>query len=207
MDVALFRQALASFLGDEQYWKFVKHLNTRKPPDFGQLRYWPGPMRYWQEVAWGRFVSAHPEWAISEHELRVALRICWVHWVDLLPETVEVVSLDHEVLRQYFVTGGYYFPTVADPGGVPHHILYYGPAGSELAPYARSTSVVQWTEGCPFPPCIMDVWYCPECRRIYASEHPGPTPSIDWGRMGEKGLFCRMGVEIGEGVAPAFPDE
>jgi len=179
MDVALFRQALASFLGDDGYWKFVKCLNS-------------GRMRYWQEVAWGRFVSAHPEWAISEHELRVALRVCWVHGAELLPETVKVVDLPDEVLQHYFVTGGCAFPTVADPGELPGYVLYNpgyvlynGPGGSELCPCARSTSVIQWTEGCPFPSCTMVVWYCPECRRAYASEHPEPTPSIDWGRVSE----------------------
>jgi hypothetical protein len=173
MDVALLRQALASFLGDDGYRKFVKHLNS-------------GRMRYWQEAAWGRFVSAHPEWAISEHELRMALRVCWVHEAELRPEAVEVVDLPDEVRRHYLVTGGFAFPTVADPGEVPGYVRYNGPESSDWCPYARSTSVIKWTEGCPFPSCTMDVWYCPECRRMYASEHPGPIPSIDWGRMSEE---------------------
>jgi len=173
MDVALFRQALASFLGDQGYRKFIKGVSTGER------------MRYWQKLAWGRFVSAHPEWAISEHELSVALRVCWVHGAELLPETVKVVNLGDEGLRHCFVTGGYFFPTVVDPGEVPRHVMYNGPAGSELCPCAQSTSVIQWTEGCPFPPCTVVVWYCPECRQAYASEHPEPTPSIDWGRVSE----------------------
>jgi hypothetical protein len=172
MDVALLRQALACFLGDEGYLKLVKCLNSGER------------MRYWQEAAWGRFVSAHPEWAISEHELRLAVRVCWMHGAELLPETVKVVNLEDEVLRRHFVTGGYVFPT-ADPGEVPHCVKYNGPAGGELCPCARSTSVIKWSEGCPFPPCTMVVWYCPECRRVYASEHPGPTSLIDWGRVNE----------------------
>ena len=80
MDVAALRQALASFLGDERYRKFVKHLS------YGQR------MRYWQEEAWGQFVSGHPEWAMGEDELRVALRVCWVHGAELLTETLTVVD-------------------------------------------------------------------------------------------------------------------
>jgi len=172
VDVALLRQALASFLGDERYWKFVKNLNCEG-------------MRYWMEVAWGRFVSLHPEWAISEPELRVALRVCWMHGVELVPETVKVVKWDAEVSRHFFTTGGYCLPTVAEPGEEPRYIVYNGPASGELSPCARSTALIRWTEGCPFPPRTMVVWYCSECRRVHGSQSPGPAPSIDWARVRE----------------------
>jgi len=170
MDVVRLREALASFLGDEAYWKFVRHLDSWR-------------MRYWQEVAWGRFVSAHPEWAIGEDELRVALRLCWVHRAELLPETVQVVDLDDARLRRCLVTGGFVLPTVAEAGKAPEHVLYNGPAGGELSPWAGSTSVIKWTERCPFPSRTMVVWYCAECRQVYASEQPRPAPSIDWRRL------------------------
>ncbi len=82
MDAAGLRQALHSFLGADRYRRFIMHLS------YGQR------MRYWQERAWGQFVSGHPAMAISEDELRSALRVCWVHGADcqLSPEPAPVLS-------------------------------------------------------------------------------------------------------------------
>src|SRR5262249_5424681 len=51
------------FLGDERYRKFVQQLNR------------PGArrLRFWQEDAWAKFVSEHPEFAATQDELRAAL--------------------------------------------------------------------------------------------------------------------------------------
>lgn len=148
MDAVMLREALAAFLGAERYRKFVKSIC------YGER------MRYWQEQAWDQFVLAYPEGAISEDKLRVALRVCWVHGAELLPETINVIA------------------------EAPDRAGYYIRTGSELYPCSESTAIL-WTEGCPFPLCAAVVWYCPICRRAYASEHPVPRPSIDWSRLKE----------------------
>ncbi len=148
MDAAELRQRLAAYLGIERYRQFVKHLS------YGQR------MRYWQERAWSQFVLAYPEFAVSEEELRIALRVCWVHWIELRPETVKVVD------------------EVADYAG------YSIRSGHEFYPCSESTSIL-WSEGCPFPGRIGVVWYCPQCREVYESEHPGARRTLDWIRLVE----------------------
>jgi hypothetical protein len=143
MDDAVFRQALRSFLGPERYQKFVKHLS------YGQR------MRYWQEKAWGQFLCARPESAISVEELRRVLRICWVHEVELVAEALTVVSGLRDLT-------GYYLRTYSD-----------------VCPCAQSTALL-WGEGCPLPPCSVVTSYCPECRQVYEAAHPGTRRLIDW---------------------------
>ena len=148
MDAGGFRQALAAFLGIERYRKFVKHLS------YGQR------LRYWQERAWSEFILTHPELAVSEEELRDLLTICWVHGIELRPESVTVV----EEVTDY---AGYSIRT-----------------GHESYPCCELTSML-WSEGCPFPGRTAVVWYCPQCREAYKSEHPGARRTIDWGRLRE----------------------
>src|SRR5436305_10464151 len=82
---AALRQALADFLGEERFRKFVRQGIHR------------GRLRFWQEQEWARFTAAHPESAVSLEELAVALRICELHGQELLPDTVEVFRgcIDH----------------------------------------------------------------------------------------------------------------
>jgi hypothetical protein len=150
MDAAGLRQVLAAFLGIERYRMFVKHLS------YGQR------MRYWQERSWSQFILAHPEFAVSEEELRVALRGCWVHGIELQPETVKVVD------------------EVADYAG------YSIRTENESYPCAEATSIL-WAEGCPFPARTEVVWYCTQCRVVYESDHPGARRTVDWSRLSEEG--------------------
>jgi hypothetical protein len=173
MNMALLRQTLAAYLGVEQYRKFVQQLS------YGQR------MRYWQETAWRQFVAAHAEWVISEDELRVALRVCWVHGAELLSETVTVGDAESDSAQRLLVTGGIFLPTVVEPGSVPGHVKYSLRTGGESCPCAMSTEVIQWTEGCPFPPRPLVVWYCLDCRQAYEIEHSGQRPSINWSLVNE----------------------
>lgn len=165
----LLRQKLASFLGSERYAKFIQRLWLRRDR-----------LLYWQEQAWERFVETHPECRNSEAKLRELLRICWVHGgEELLAETVTMG--DRRMAADYFlITGGIYLPTTAKNGQASGMIKYEIQIGSERSPCAETTEVIRWTEDCPFPPCDIVVWYCPECRRVYANEDPEPTPEIDW---------------------------
>jgi hypothetical protein len=147
MDAAGLRQALTAFLGAERYRRFVKHLS------YGQR------MRYWQERAWGEFILARPEFVVSEDELRVALRVCWVHGLELRPETINEVD------------------------GFADYTGYTIRAGDGPYPCCESTSLL-WCEGCPFPARTQVVWYCPHCRDAYESAHPGAKRTIDWSSLG-----------------------
>ena len=66
-EAAILRQALAAFLGEIQYRKFV---------DRGMHR---GRLAYWPELAWSRFAAAYPELAVGPDELTAALRVCHLH--------------------------------------------------------------------------------------------------------------------------------
>jgi hypothetical protein len=79
VEMMALRRALAAFLGDERFRKFVRQGFRR-----GQQ------LRYWQEQEWSRFTAAHPEFAVGMEVLEVALRICELHDHELLPDTVEV---------------------------------------------------------------------------------------------------------------------
>lgn len=125
-DAWALRRALAEFLGDERFRQFVREGFRR------------GRLRFWQEQEWGRFVAAHPEFAVGANELAAALRICHLHGLELLPDTVEVFRGN----RDY-----------AD---------WYIKARNELFPHAATEP---WsTEGAPFEGERTVVWYCPACR-------------------------------------------
>ena len=88
-EAAKLRRALAAFLGDAQYQKFV------------QQGVHHGRMRYWQEQAWGQFTAAHPDFAVNQDELANALRVCHVHGDELQPDTVEVFHGCMDLVQSY----------------------------------------------------------------------------------------------------------
>lgn len=101
-----------------------------------------GHLRYWQEEAWGRFTIAHPDHRVSLTDLHTALRICELHGDELLPDTVEVVEGCVDYSERYTRAKRDHFPNAAS-----------GPI---------------YTEGAPHSGRVVDVWYCPECRRAEA---------------------------------------
>jgi hypothetical protein len=180
MDKAGLRQALAAFLGAERFDKFVSQARGRDR------------MALWAEMAWRQFVEAHPEWAVSEKQLREALRICSLHRTELLSEPVVVPNLESEEAMWFFATPGIHLPTVTEPGQRPRFVLYSGSvyAGASC-PWAWPTEDIQWTEDCPFPPVHTTNSYCPDCRRIYATLPPVRPPVIDWDRVRERIKQCQ----------------
>jgi hypothetical protein len=75
--------------------------------------------------------------------LAVALRICELHGLELLHDTVEVVH------------------ACAD------YADWYIPTRNQLFPHAASGPV--YTEGAPFEEDRIGVWYCPACRQAEAA--------------------------------------
>lgn len=100
-NAAALREALAAFLGDGQYRKFVQQ---------GVYR---GRLRYWQEEAWGRFAAAHPEFVVGPDELAAALRVCHLHGDELRPDTAEVFHGCMDLVQWYVEARNRLFPHAA----------------------------------------------------------------------------------------------
>jgi hypothetical protein len=130
-DAAALRRALAAFLGAERFRKFVQQFRSARR------------LRFWQEQAWGRFVTSYPEFTIGEDELAIVLRVCWLHGAELQPDTVEVID-----------------------GNVDYADWY---VRAKLAEFPCAASGPVWTEGAPLPTRCVAVWFCPECRRAEAT--------------------------------------
>jgi hypothetical protein len=127
VDPCELRQALAEFLGDAPYRKFVEQGVRR------------GRLRDWQELSWGEFTAAHPEFAIGLDVLSAALDVCPLHGQEFLTTTVAVVRGNVHHSREF---------EQALREGFPHLIP---------RPYS--------TEGRPFAGNTAEVRYCPACER------------------------------------------
>ena len=97
-EAAALRQALAIFLGDERFRKFVQQGVHR------------GRLRFWQEQEWDRFATTHPEFAVTLEDLEIALRICELHGQELLPDTVEVFHGCRDYAQWYIEARNRLFP-------------------------------------------------------------------------------------------------
>ena len=127
VDAAALRQALAAFLGEEQFRKFVRQ------------GYRSGRLRYWQEQEWVRFTAAHPEFVVGTDELAVALRVCELHGLELLPETVELFRGNIDYAESYLDARKRHSRRGVRAG------VHGGHA--------------------PFEGDRAEVWYCPACRQ------------------------------------------
>ena len=78
-DPVALRTALAAFLGEERFSKFVRQ--GIKPR-----------LKFWQEREWEAFAAANPNMQADLSDLVAALRICEVHGLELLPCTVETTE-------------------------------------------------------------------------------------------------------------------
>jgi hypothetical protein len=128
-DVELLLRALAEFLGTERFRKFVQA---------GCVK---GRMRYWQEKAWAKFTSAHPEIALPLDELEVSIRICHIHGRDLLSDFTPVERGCIDYTQEYIQVMREKFPRAA-------------------------TQPVMVGKG--FSGDRIQVWFCPECREAEA---------------------------------------
>ena len=138
-DPTALRRALASFLGEARFRKFVQQGFRR------------GRLRSWQEQEWSRFTAAQSEFAVGLDELAAALRICEVHGQELLPDTVEVFRGNVDYADWYIQARNQLFPhAAAEPGsteGAPFEgervRVWYCPACRK--------SEVEWRAGRAFP--------------------------------------------------------
>ncbi len=83
-DPAELRTALKTFLGRDQYKKFIEQ--GLRLINHGEVR----RLAFWQEVAWSKFVSAQPQFSVSLAELREILRICPLHEIEFETEVINV---------------------------------------------------------------------------------------------------------------------
>jgi hypothetical protein len=138
IDVQL-RVELESFLGEEQYRKFVRIMNT-----VCKNR---GRLLFWQEVAWKEFVVAHPRCDMSFKEIQLRLRVCWIHSCELVAETKPVfgrgVYLNYT--REYTEAWTTLFPNSSED--VPERVTM---------------------GGYHLPVELAEVWECPECCKARA---------------------------------------
>jgi hypothetical protein len=65
-DPAVLRATLKSFLGEEEYFKFL-NAGVREP------------MRFWQERAWEKFIAKYPALSVTPTEKIDALDVCPAH--------------------------------------------------------------------------------------------------------------------------------
>lgn len=138
-EVAALRRALADQLGAERFRKFVQQFHSA------------GRLRFWQEQEWERFVATRSEFAVSENELSVALRVCWLHGEELQRESVVASHLE--------LTEGYLRAVAAE-------FPCAGPV---------------WSRGCPLPSPPVDVWVCPACRvtrTAWIQRHPETDAAV-----------------------------
>ena len=119
------RAAFESFLGTDRFMKFLRAGVTPR-------------LRYWQEVDWRSFVSAHPAFDIPVEELEAALRLCELHRLELQAETKEVVRGNIDWNTQYLKTQ------------------------AELFPHAAQDAISD--EGNAALPSHVQLWYCAACR-------------------------------------------
>ena len=66
VNASVLRACFKSFLGEQEYRKFLEAGSAE-------------PLKYWQEKAWEKFVSTHPELNVTSTERREALDVCPAH--------------------------------------------------------------------------------------------------------------------------------
>lgn len=88
-DSAALRNALAEYLGEDRFRKFVR----------AGLKH--GELRFWQHQEWNRFLAAHENLAIGIEELVVALRYCELHGQELRLDSVSVFHGYRDFTDQY----------------------------------------------------------------------------------------------------------
>jgi hypothetical protein len=153
MDATAMRRAFAAFAGEDRFRSFVRALN-KAPVSLNRLR-------FWQAKLWAAFVGIDPRWPADFAAVRDAFRVCEVHGAELLRDAVHAPAGQIQWLH-----------TQSPDSGWPNP-----PAEFATFPYPGwGVDPAAWTGA---GTRLMDVWYCPECRRLRAAweaEH-GRTPT------------------------------
>lgn len=123
------RTAFKEFLGKERFLKFVRGGCGSR-------------LLFWQEKEWERFVAVYPHFNIPLADLAVALRICGVHDIELLPCEVEIFHGCLDISPAYMRERANRFPF--------------------------ATQDLVSTEGRQCDTESMPSWYCPKCREARA---------------------------------------
>jgi len=141
-DVEALSTAFAAHLGDEQFRKFVFVLEG--------IRYSGGRLKYWMQEARDRFVSKHPEWALTFDELLTVFQVCRVHRCELTPATVRLVGASVRILD-------------SDA---------YHTAWNELFPHSYAVLPADY----PHPTRMVEGFLCPACQVARAEWSRTNTP-------------------------------
>jgi hypothetical protein len=153
MDETAVLAAFRSFAGDQQFRTFVRDLNIA-PLSLKRLR-------YWQEDLWAEFVALHPAVPADFGTVREAFRVCEVHDCQLLRDVVHAPAGQIQSRETHS-------PDHPFPDELP---------GIRDCPYSGwGVDPFEW-QGCGTQ--LMEIWYCPECRKkraILEEERLGGTP-------------------------------
>ena len=122
------RKEFYDFVNDRDiYNKFVRHLNCS-----GQ-----GRLLYKQELRWNEFRTKHLDRDYTYEELQEIFRVCEIHNVALVKDTVKVQQGHLDYSRDF------------------------EEASVNLFPYARTSPIFVWD---PKGRKYLDVWFCERCR-------------------------------------------
>jgi hypothetical protein len=143
MDETTVRRAFRSFAGDHQFHAFVRALNIA-PLSLKRLR-------YWQQDLWAAFVALHPALPADFGEVREAFRVCEVHDCHMLRDAVHAPA--GQIQNRETQSPDHRFPAELP--------------GIQDCPYDGWGVDPLECEGCGTR--LMEIWYCPECRKKRAA--------------------------------------
>jgi hypothetical protein len=159
MDSAELRRAFAAFAGDDRFRAFVRALNAA-PVSLTRLRYWQGEL-------WAAFVAADPRWPADFAAAREAFRVCEVHGCELARDAVHAPA--GQIQWRHTQSPDCGFPDF------PPAFAAFPYSGWGVDPSAWAGAGTR----------LVEVWYCPECRRLRAAwEAKQAEPSAAADRRG-----------------------
>jgi hypothetical protein len=156
VDAAELRLAFGAFAGADRFRAFVRALNVA-PVSLTRLR-------FWQEELWAAFVSADPRWPADFAVAREAFRVCELHGCELVRDAVPAPT--GQIQWRHTQS-----PDSGSPD-LPPDFAAFPYAGWGVDPLAWSGAGTT----------LMEVWYCPECRRLRAmweAEHAEQVAARD----------------------------
>jgi hypothetical protein len=80
MDTVAVREAFRAFIGDEQFRKFVRTVNTCRHDR----------LLYWQQQLWQQFTAAQPMMELPAALIREVFQFCEIHGCELEPDTIPI---------------------------------------------------------------------------------------------------------------------
>jgi hypothetical protein len=158
VDASSLRRIFEDFAGVTRYKAFVRALNLA-PMSLIRLR-------FWQEELWLSFVKAYPHLPVDFGGTREAFRICEVHDRELVKDLVHAPA--GQIQRTYTQSPNSGFPDF------PKDFANFPYSGWGVDP-------LEWPGAGTY---LMEIWFCPECRRLRAAweeEHAEQNAAADRG--------------------------